>query len=55
MNPDQLQALREALKAGKVADEKLSPDRAFLRGWNEGVEFAQNQIDKIFGKEEKAA
>lgn len=52
MSPEeQLQALRAALKAGRVADEKASPDRPFLRGWNDGVEFAENQIDKIFGKE----
>lgn len=55
MTAEQLQALRDALRAGKVADEKLSPERAFLRGWNNGVEFAENQIDKIFGKESKAA
>jgi hypothetical protein len=47
MTPEQLQALRDALIAGKVPDEKTSPDRAFLRGWNEGVAFAEMQIDKI--------
>ena len=50
MTSEQLQSLRSALAAGKVADEKLSPERAFLRGWNEGVVYAENQIDKIFGK-----
>jgi hypothetical protein len=35
------------LTAGKVADEKTSPDRVFLRGWNDGVAFAENQLDKI--------
>jgi uncharacterized protein YeaC (DUF1315 family) len=47
MTPEQLQALRDALIAGKVPDEKTSPERAFLRGWNEGVAFAEMQIDKI--------
>src|SRR4051812_48805640 len=46
MTPEQLQALRDALIAGKVPDEKTSPDRAFLRGWNEGVAFAEMQIEK---------
>jgi uncharacterized protein YeaC (DUF1315 family) len=51
MTPEQLQALRDALIAGKVPDEKTSPDRAFLRGWNEGVAFAEMQIDKILKAE----
>lgn len=51
MTLEQLQALRSALNKGRVPDDKASPDRVFLRGWNDGVEFAQNQIDKIFGKE----
>ena len=55
MSPEQLQAFRDALRAGKVTDEKASPDRVFLRGWNDGVAFAEMQIDKIFGKEETAA
>ncbi|MEH2508672.1 hypothetical protein V1291_000026 [Nitrobacteraceae bacterium AZCC 1564] len=30
------------LQRGKVSDGKLSPERAFLRGWNEGIEFAES-------------
>ena len=52
MTPENLQALRDVLKAGKVPDERLQPQerRAFLRGWNEGVAFAEMQVEKIFGK-----
>jgi hypothetical protein len=49
MSPEQMQELFALLKAGKVADERLNPDRAFLRGWNEGVAFAEMQIRKIMG------
>jgi len=48
MSPEQIQQqLSELLKAGKVADERLNPERAFLRGWNEGIAFAEMQIKKI--------
>lgn len=52
MSPaEQIQALRDALKAGIVPDGDRTLQYEFRRGWNDGVEFAQNQIDKIFGKE----
>jgi hypothetical protein len=51
MKSAQLKSIRDALKAGKVAPDKLSDEWVFQRGWNEGIEFAQMQIDKIFGKE----
>ncbi|MGY3609911.1 MULTISPECIES: hypothetical protein [unclassified Bradyrhizobium] len=47
MTAEQVQQLRELLAAGKVADEKLNPDRVFLRGWNEGIAFAAQQLEKI--------
>jgi hypothetical protein len=52
MTSEQIAALRKALAAGRIADGDKSLDYAFRRGWNEGVEFAQNQVNKIFGKEE---
>jgi hypothetical protein len=42
----QLQAYRDVLKAGKVAPDKLSTEWVFQRAWNEGVEFAERQLDK---------
>jgi hypothetical protein len=50
--PSQLQQIREALKAGKVSPEKVSTEYAFQRAWNEGIEFAERQIDRIVGKPE---
>jgi len=47
MTPQQLHILREALAGGKITDDLMSSDRPFLRGWNQGVEFAENQINKI--------
>ena len=49
MNDEQLQKFRDALKAGKVAPERVSEEYAFQRAWNEGIEFAERQIDKILG------
>lgn len=52
MTPEeQLQALRAALKAGMVPHGDKSLGYEFRRGWSDGVEFASNQVDKIFGKE----
>jgi hypothetical protein len=49
MTPEQLQELRDALKAGKVAPDKVSNEWAFQRAWNEGIEFAERQLEKIVG------
>lgn len=49
MSKEQLQQLRDALKAGKVAPEKVSDEYAFQRAWNEGIEFAERQLNKIVG------
>jgi hypothetical protein len=48
---EQIQELRKALAAGRIKDDDPSLRYEFRRGWNDGVEFAQNQVDKIFGKE----
>lgn len=50
MSDEQLQQFRQALKDGKVAPEKVSEEYAFQRAWNEGIEYAKRQADKIFGK-----
>ena len=55
MTPEQIQQYRDALRAGKIADEKLNPDRAFLRGWNEGIAFAEMLLAKIVRKEGEAS
>lgn len=52
MTPEQIQQYRDALRAGKVADDKASEARVFLRGWNDGIAFAEMQLAKIVGKEE---
>jgi hypothetical protein len=52
MTPNSIQPLRDALKAGKIPAGDKSLQYEFRRGWNEGIEYAQMQIDKIYGKEE---
>ena len=47
MSPEQLQQLLALIAAGKVPDERLSERRVFLRGWNEGIEFVEDQIKKV--------
>ena len=55
MTPEQIQQYRDALRASKVADDKTSENRVFLRGWNDGVAFAEMQLAKIVGKEGEAS
>jgi hypothetical protein len=55
MTPEQIQQYRDALRAGKVADDKVSEARIFLHGWNEGVMFAEMLLAKIVGKEGEAS
>lgn len=55
MSPEDVKKLRNALRAGRIPADDTSLKYEFRKGWNEGVEFAQNQMDKIFGKEEAAA
>jgi hypothetical protein len=49
--PEQLQALRAALMAGRIPANDPSLEYAYRRGWNDAIEFAENQVNKIFGKE----
>jgi hypothetical protein len=47
MTPDQIQALRDVLAKARIPDDRNAADWPFPRGWNAGVEFAENQINKI--------
>lgn len=51
MSPEDLKKFRDALRAGLIPADDPSMKYEFRQGWNGGIEFAQNQIDKIFGKE----
>ena len=51
MSPEQMQKFRAALTAGKVAPEKVSDEYAFQRAWNEGIEFAERQLQKILSEQ----
>jgi hypothetical protein len=53
MTETKIQPLRDALKAGKVASNSKTLEYEYRRGWNDGIEYALMQIDKIFGKEVK--
>lgn len=47
MTPEQLQQLRDALANGRIKEEYNGAEWRFPHGWNAGVEFAENQINKI--------
>lgn len=47
MSPEQVAAIRAALAGARIADDDKTLIYEFRRGWNEGVEFAQNQINRI--------
>jgi hypothetical protein len=47
MTPEQLEKLYELIAAGKVPDEKTSENRVYLRGWNGGIQFVEEQIKKV--------
>jgi hypothetical protein len=46
MNEDQLAQYRHVLELGRVPDNKLDPQRIYLRGFNDGVKFAQEQLER---------
>lgn len=50
MTPEQVQQLRGLLKLGRIPDNDPSLKYEFRKGWNDGVAFAENQLDKIAGK-----
>jgi hypothetical protein len=39
--------IKAALLAGKVKPEKVSDQWAYQRAWNDGIDFALQQIEKI--------
>lgn len=47
MTPDQLKLLRDRLAAGRQPEHKLTDQRAFLRGWNEGLAYAEKCIKEV--------
>jgi hypothetical protein len=47
MTDEQLSEYRRRLTDGKVKPEKISPDYAFHRAWNEGIEFSERQLDSV--------
>ncbi len=47
MTEQQLQRLRELLTAGKTPDERASEQRIYLRGFNGGIDFAEQMIAKV--------
>ncbi len=40
--------LRAALLAGKVSPDRVSPEWAFQRAWNEGIDFSVRQLERRF-------
>ena len=42
-----LEEIKAALLAGKVRPEKVSDQWAYQRAWNDGIDFALNQIERI--------
>jgi hypothetical protein len=50
MSPEQLQRFLELISLGKVPDDKASPDRVFLRGWNAALEFVDEQTKKVLAE-----
>lgn len=49
---DQLQRLKRAIVAGKVKPERVHPEWAFQRAWNEALSWVEQQI-RIIEEEQK--
>ena len=47
MTEEQLAEYRHRLAGAKVPPDKVSPDYAFHRAWNEGIEFSERQLDSV--------
>lgn len=47
MEKEQLQAIRDALAAGRLADDDKTLVYEFRRGWNAAIELAQNHLNRI--------
>jgi hypothetical protein len=55
MMPDQLAAYRKRLADIRQPDDKLSPERAFLRGWNSALDAAESNLKDILGERREPA
>ncbi|MBN9601829.1 MAG: hypothetical protein J0G33_02745 [Afipia felis] len=47
MTEEQLAEYRRRLADAKVKPDKINPDYAFHRAWNEGLEFSERQLDAV--------
>lgn len=47
---DHLERLKASIAAAKVQPDRVHPDWAFQRAWNEALEFVERQIQTIEGK-----
>jgi hypothetical protein len=52
MTLQQLAEFRDLLAKGKVADDRQSDERVFLRGWTAGVDFAERMLCRVLGEKE---
>jgi hypothetical protein len=42
-----LEEIKSAIAAGKVKPERISTEWAYQRAWNDGIDFALKQIERI--------
>jgi hypothetical protein len=42
-----LEEIKSAIAAGKVKPERVSTEWAYQRAWNDGIDFALRQIERI--------
>lgn len=54
MTEEQINEYRKRLSLGKVDPDKVSTEYAFQRAWNEGISFAERQLEAVL-KERQAA
>jgi hypothetical protein len=50
MTPEQLKQLRDRIASGKQPEHKLTEARTFIRGWNEGLAYAEKIIKEVLGE-----
>ena len=46
---EQWEALKAHIAAGKVSPDKVHPDYAFQRAWNEALAWVEKQMEMIEG------
>lgn len=47
---DRLEKLKQIIASAKVKPDRVHPDWAFHRAWNEALEFVERQIQSIEGE-----